>query len=341
MIAPFRILVVANKRWEVDPVVGVLLEKKARPAAFDAVALEYHPAMRNPAAGLHPRAIASCHVLLEPGAGRQPPAPSAGTAVAEVQVWCVQDAMRTRTTAGSPISDSSTREKAVHALPALAAAIRDFVPDVVVAIGTAGIVATPDVNGSVTVGSRIFVSDPFQQHPEEMRQPGTDPELWMWDAPDGALGVVHDSRVSPGFLGSDRSAMRRACEGLLLSPPLRPARTPVVLMGEGLASLGTVNVTNYDDYAWADADTVVRYRGATRRSGIGSVETTHGLIRLQWRDQPFLFVSGITDAVGAFDLDVGPRAYAQNFAAAHNAGVVVAHLVPEILAAHAANALLR
>ncbi|HYS80748.1 MAG TPA: hypothetical protein VEM76_08565, partial [Anaeromyxobacteraceae bacterium] len=89
-----------------------------------------------------------------------------------------------------------------------------------------------------------------------------------------------------------------------------------------------------------DADTLEKFRRATRLTEVGSIETTHGLIRLQFRDKPFLFVSGITDSLGAFDHEVGTRPYAQNFVPAHNAGVVVAYLVPELLAAHAADKLL-
>lgn len=61
-----------------------------------------------------------------------------------------------------------------------------------------------------------------------------------------------------------------------------------------------------------------------------SNETTHGLIRLQ-SDAPFLFISGITDTLGSFNAEVAPRPYSQNFAAAHNAGVVAAWLLPRIV----------
>ena len=63
---------------------------------------------------------------------------------------------------------------------------------------------------------------------------------------------------------------------------------------------------------------------------MASIETTHGIIRAA-SAAPFLFVSGITDTVGRFDLEVTPRVYAQNVVAAHNAGVTLAWLLPGIV----------
>ena len=60
-----------------------------------------------------------------------------------------------------------------------------------------------------------------------------------------------------------------------------------------------------------------------------SLETTHGLIRVQ-ADAPFIFISGITDRVGHFDDEVGSRSYAQNTVAAHNAGIVLAWMIPKV-----------
>ena len=69
------------------------------------------------------------------------------------------------------------------------------------------------------------------------------------------------------------------------------------------------------------------------------METTHGLIRLTWRRTPFLFVSGITDRVPLFNEEVAPRKYSQNFVAAHNAGVVIAAILPELVHLNSSGAL--
>lgn len=333
--SPLRVLVVANKRWEADPLVSVLLERKARPASARSATLEWHPSLAPPSAAPRRRAV-----LRYGAAFDRPKDSSAGFdpawAEAEVHVWCLEDAMRTK--AGSrAISSSSSREKAMFALPAIASATREFDPQVVIAFGTAGIDARMPLNGSVTVGSRVFINDPFRDAPPDVRRPpGLPEELWMLDLdPAAKARVLESPRLNLSFLGPERDAMRRTCEGLMLRAPINPASTPLVLVGHGFTSVGTVNVTNYDDYVWADEDTVEQFRSVTRLSEIGSIETTHGLIRLAFRDTPFLFVSGVTDALGAFDHEVGPRAYAQNFVAAHNGGVVVAHLLPELMTAHA------
>jgi hypothetical protein len=48
-------------------------------------------------------------------------------------------------------------------------------------------------------------------------------------------------------------------------------------------------------------------------------------------DAPFIFVSGLTDRLGYFDQDLGPRTVAQNFLAAHNAGIAVVWTLAQIL----------
>jgi hypothetical protein len=48
-------------------------------------------------------------------------------------------------------------------------------------------------------------------------------------------------------------------------------------------------------------------------------------------DAPFIFVSGLTDRLGYFNQDLGPRTVAQNFLAAHNAGIAVVWTLGQIL----------
>jgi hypothetical protein len=47
-------------------------------------------------------------------------------------------------------------------------------------------------------------------------------------------------------------------------------------------------------------------------------------------EAPFLFLSGITNRLGYLNEEQAPRAAAQNFGAAHNAGVALAWLLPLI-----------
>jgi hypothetical protein len=112
-------------------------------------------------------------------------------------------------------------------------------------------------------------------------------------------------------------------------PPMWPAAERTLIAAANYTAVGVVNVTNYDDYAWADAAALNAFRAADARSPVGSVETTHGLIRLQ-SEAPFLYLSAITDREGRFNIEVGARTYAQNFACAHNAGVALAWLLPSL-----------
>jgi hypothetical protein len=94
-------------------------------------------------------------------------------------------------------------------------------------------------------------------------------------------------------------------------------------------ALADINVTNYKDYAWADSKVVDAYRALNSANPIGSLETTHAVIRA-CTAAPFMFVSGITDRVGYFDQEVAPAPYGQNFVAAHNAGLAISYIIPRI-----------
>ena len=96
----------------------------------------------------------------------------------------------------------------------------------------------------------------------------------------------------------------------------------MILPAGNFVALSEVNITNYDDYAWTDRLAFERFRSEDPTAPVGSIETTHGLIRIM-SDAPFIFVSGITDRLGYFNQDLGPRTVAQNFVAAHNAGIAV------------------
>ena len=97
-----------------------------------------------------------------------------------------------------------------------------------------------------------------------------------------------------------------------------------MMVGNGFISIGHVNTINYDDYAWSPLRAVESFNDNASESGeIGSIESTHGLIRLI-SELPFLYVSGIAATVGLFNVQVAPRVYTQNTVAAHNAAIAVA-----------------
>ncbi len=345
--APIRILIVANKTWECDPLIAVLLSKDGPPGGLLGNFVRgFDPAGRAPAidpsTGLAPTlppeaeglALRSAlparsRLSFDVGPHKAP--------VAVVEVWCVEDWMRRQRHIAdglAPVSGSSSHEKFTVALPIIRArAFEGQGCDLVIAFGTAGIPADQTFNGCVTIGSRAYIHDPWHDaSPDEVatqeRRFGPLLHAPLADWFDKRLDCP---RLSASLFATGVSVeSRHAAEGRFIEAPINPARPPRILAGHGYASLGTLNICDYDDYVWADEETHRRFETQVRQREIGSAETTHGLIRLVWHDTPFLFVSALTDRVPNFNAEVTPRKYSQNFAAAHNAGVALAHLLPEL-----------
>lgn len=172
----------------------------------------------------------------------------------------------------------------------------------------------------VVIGTNIFMHDA-----RPAGGPIANPDSAFSDERMGT--VVRSSLSADAFRalmpGSD------SIEPRLLPPPIAAASLRTLVGAHHQVALGSVNVTDYADYDWADEETMGAFRAADPHGVASSSETTHGLIRLQ-SEAPFLWVSAITDRVGRFNLEVTPREYAQNFAAAHNAGVVLAWMLPLI-----------
>ena len=240
-------------------------------------------------------------------------------------------------------SSSSSFEKFTFTLPQIKKlAFGGKAPDLVLAFGTAGIPSPESMNGCVTIGTRIYVDDPWLDAKPEERAEQVDrfgPLLGdeIKDARDTRIGSpqLRDTLFSVDMAYD----IRHAAEARFLRAPVEPAALPRILAGHGFASLGTINVCDYDDYVWADEETLRLFETQVRQREIGSMETTHGLIRLTWPKTAFVFVSGLTDRVPMFNAEVAPRKYAQNFAAAHNAGVTAAFLVAEFTRLNAADKL--
>jgi hypothetical protein len=297
-MAASRILIVANKSWEAGPLVGVLRSDHGRPSSFPKVAAT-PPSISIPSVGGVIRTVPARVALTSP----------AGTA----EVWCVQDLMD----AGK--SASSSEEKA-RVLPYVAAAGDQ--PSFVVAFGTASLPDQQSFNGSVAVGSSIFIHDPYAAKPN--------PES-KWTHAD--IGRVLDTadQLSSGTLASLGRDHRAEIESRFLTPPLNSARPPVLLSSAVSVAISNVNVTNQDNYVWTDPEALEAFKKAAPRRTIASVETTHGVIRLAIPCPRFLFVSGIANRLGYFNAELSPRSYAQNFAASHNAGIVTAWIISHLL----------
>ena len=227
------------------------------------------------------------------------------------EVWCISDLLEDLP--NNPQNQSSSQRK-MERLPAIFGAEP---PSLVVAVGTAGLPSELTENGSVVIGTGVFMHD---CHPN-----GTNPDS-RWNT--GPFDEVLNSGLTKATFTSltqlDTSAQSR-----LLTAPLNPAWQPRILSRYSYVALAAVNVTDYAEYEETDLATLDTFLAKYPQRNAKSLETTHGLIRAS-SSAPFIFVSGITDRVGFFADEVGPRSYAQNSVAAHNAGVAVAWMLPNI-----------
>ncbi len=277
-----RALIVANKTWEADPLVEFLMSftgtQITAPVKFQA------------AADREPRYLR----------GRLSDANNS------IEILCLQDAL-------AP-GDASSSEAKAKALPKLLTG--DDVR-IVIAFGTAATFGETSYNGSVVVGTNVFVHDP------QSSDTGS-----HWVIPPGIADTVTASAL--GDADFTRLFRNAADAGTiaqnLLAPPFNPS--PRGLLADyAKIAVSAVNITHYSDYKWSDPDTVGAFFRRNPKLDIGSLETTHGVIRA-CTTVPFAFVSGIVDRIGHFNDEVND---AQNFVGARNAGVAIACFAARLL----------
>jgi hypothetical protein len=169
-----------------------------------------------------------------------------------------------------PAKSASSSEEKARVLPMIAAAGQP--PDLVVAVGTASLPDARSFNGSVTVGSSCFLFDPYSG--------ATNPESRWSNVGIGRLIDETDRTKTNGLLGWLEREARLNIETRFLSPPLAPAAPPILIVSTTSVAVSDVNVTNPDDYVWADPAALAAFSAAAPKRTVGSVETTHGVIRL-------------------------------------------------------------
>jgi hypothetical protein len=298
-----RVLVVANKYWECDPLIYALTSDAARPAA--ALGWPTGPIV-------HRR---------EQRKAPPPPRPRATFDLVNttVDVWCVSDLMEHL--AGDLQSSSEAK---AGVLPGILSCGQ---PDLVLAFGTAAYPGTDTENGSVVVGTRVFMHD-ARKEPSPSSGPSVAPPS-NWDGPfDQVIGSSIDDALFTAMTSVDKSVPNR-----FVVEPLLPAASAKLIAQRDFVALGTINVTDSGRYQDLDPKTVETFCKSEDRALARSVETTHGLIRVLLGCDRFVFVSGISNRITHYRDDVMPKDYAQNFVAAHNAGVVVAWMLPRLDAA--------
>jgi hypothetical protein len=226
-----------------------------------------------------------------------------------VEIWCISDLLE-----NLPDKLQSSSERKIERLPQI---FTGTTPDLVIAVGTAGLPAPVTENGCVAVGTNIFMHDchPNGENPDSKWNSGPFDQLLVSQLDAGRFAALmkFDSTVADKFMVA----------------PLNPSWKTRIIAQHDSVALGAVNVTNYAEYERTDRQTLTAFGKLNVAAKPISMETTHGLIRAQ-SNAPFLFVSGITDRVGYFHDEVDPRPYAQNTVAAHNAGIVIAWMLPNI-----------
>lgn len=221
----------------------------------------------------------------------------------EVKVWCVQDLM------DKSKSSSSFQEKYRVLVPLL----EKEKPGLVIATGTAGYPSETSYAGNVVVGAGFFVHNGHPGNPlSDLKHPDFEKFLAV--------------NVNPKVFDIFTPAFKTKASALFLKTPVSASVRPAILASQYYCAIGSVNVTDYGEYTWVDKEAIASFRKVENKLPVGSIETTHGVIRLS-SGQPCLFVSAIADREGHFDLEVTPG---QNYTASFNAGLVLGHFINDL-----------
>jgi hypothetical protein len=236
----------------------------------------------------------------------------ASLADCEIAVWCIEDLMDPSLD-GMSSSNTGEKDRVLKLLFASERARGEIT--LVVAFGTAATPHSQSYNGCVFLGRNVFNHDP---------EPAGSPSRWH------PADLI--DRVLPSAFPAD--AFRKLqpfsspipdINARMLRPYGAPASDIVLIPTESGVAVSSVNVVDYKLYSKTDPEALEAAAAAGVRM-IASLESTHGVIRAQ-SDAPFLFISGITNRVGAFAYESQNHPYTQNFVAAHNAGVSMVWLL--------------
>jgi hypothetical protein len=292
-----RILLIVNKKFEVEGLLAALLDTTLRPPALGDPTIINYP-WRLTFTTAQPRAV----WMSFPGQ--------------QFELWCIQDLM-------DPTLNASSTYIKWQVMPQIVAYSADQ-PNLVVALGTAAYGSkTENHNGCVVMGSDVFI------HNYHLNEPQT------WNDTANCEKLI-TSTIAPSFFSAITSALKKSIVGNMLKPFLYPAETIDFIYSNDLLALSTVNVTNPADYPLSDPSGMQAVLNANIRLTVGSVESTHGIIRLL-TNAPFIFISGITnrftlmgiDALGT-DNQGNVKLNSVNFSGSFNLGVALAWLMPYI-----------
>jgi hypothetical protein len=291
-----NISIVVNKNWEVEPILAGLANGQFRPAELPfplVIQSNLSENFRVSASPVNADKNARAIIVLNDGT----------TDSLTVKIWCIQDFMDPKA------SSSSSEEKERVLRPLLAAEATELI----IAMGTAGYIADNSYAGCVVFGGRFFVHD--------------------GDANNNKSHMVNASfekslpiNVNANVFNVINAGFKSKIEAKLLPPPSNPCIHMTCLASQYYTAVGSVNVTDYGKYAWVDAEAVAAFRQVEQKFPVGSLETTHGVIRL-CSEKPTIFISAITDREGNFDMEVNAG---QNYVCSFNAGIVLGQFLVDL-----------
>jgi len=326
-----RVLIIINKSWEADAALSAIfnddichpdLDYKAKSGGvftLDRKTLDF------------PRTEAQ---------GSRTPRSVFSTANYRYELWCIQNIMTPQPDSNpDPLYYSNSYQKSVD-FPKILQYSSDPVA-MVVAFGTAGAPTEVSKNGGLVIGSNAFIYD---VPPAPLPAPPTPPPVPGPKYKRPQFGQLLPSSVNPKLfdrinLGMAPLAMHLYFELKTLLPPINPAPNFPLVAGPGIVAVSDVNITNYGQFATTDPAALKAYATLCKPpvnppvpppdyNTPYSVETTHGLIRLEAGCKNFIFISAITDRDAYFNNEVTPRANAHNFSCAFNGGVFLSWFLP-------------
>lgn len=293
-----KIKVVANKTWEVDPLINALLNPVFKPNMLPYPVVINQPRLYNQGNTHLPRLVYQINGHV-------------------VEVWCIEDQM------SSKIKSNSCTSEKIRIMPDIINDHEESI-DLVIAFGTAGH-PDPNNNGNVSVGSYFFIhdgKDPSNKDPWDGSIKGVNylSQVLNRDVPDNLRLLFTDYKSNE---------VKRK----LLLLPLNPSKNPEVIIDFTSMAVSDVNIIDYSCYKTEDFNAVDEAKKYAAGKAIVSVETTHGIIvanTFAYTEAPLVFVSALTDQVGQFDQEVSPKSEAQNYTAAFNAGIYLSYVLANL-----------
>lgn len=300
-----RIAVIVNKTWEAAPILAVFTAPYAATSNASSRPLYWSGQLAYPSTQMWPGTD---------GLLKFPLRYTLQFGDVTVECWCLAD-----------FEDTSDSIKKTGFIRRIVSA-KDETPDLVIAVGTAASVVS-GLQGSVMVGTRAFMHDAYPDTPPQSQRP----DYWPIKFVDTMMTSPFAEHLDNLMAGIHPSWTTNA--QLLMIPARNGEGRLRIEIDSALVAVGDVNIgAKYSQYPFKDPEAINACLMVDHSARIASIETTNALIRAMIDPIPFIFISAIVNDMGQLARDVNPTEYAQNFVGAHNAGVVLAALLPQIAA---------